>query len=150
MAKSLKFAVTGDVALNKALAALGQKLAMKLERKALRQVSKPVLADAKANCPVDSGDLKRSLKLRSMRRSRTRIGLQVATGKKWFSGSTYYGAFVELGYHRGKRGTGGRVKVEGQEFVKRAYEKHQPTIEQAWVAATRGLVDEAAQEARSG
>lgn len=150
MAKSLKFAVTGDVALNKALAALGGKLAMKLERKALRQVSKPVLADAKANCPVDSGDLKRSLKLRAMKRSRVRIGLQVATGRKWFSGDTYYGAFQEFGWKTGKRGSENRKQIPPKHFVTKAYEKHKPTIEQAWVAATRGLVEEAAREAKGG
>ena len=150
MAKEIKFAITGDKELNAALKALGSKLALKLERKALRQVAKPVLADAKANCPVDSGDLKRSLKLRSMRRSRVRIGLQVATSKGWFKGDTYYGGFVFLGHKTGKRGSDNRKDVPANTALTDAYEKHKPTIEQAWVAATRGLVEEAAREAKGG
>ena len=151
MAKGIKFAVTGDIALNKALKALGSKLALKLERKALRQVAKPVLADAKANAPVgETGDLKRALKLRAMRRSRTRIGMQIVTSKGWFQGDTFYGAFQEFGWKTGKRGSDNRKQIPPKLYVTKAYEKHKGTIEAAWVNATRGLVDEAAREARSG
>jgi HK97 gp10 family phage protein len=74
-------------------------------RKASREALKPVVAEAKANAPVRSGALRRSIRLRSITRSRSRIGARVTTSAKdnAFKGRTYYGGFLEYGWKAGKR-----------------------------------------------
>ena len=56
-----------------------------------------ILIAAQANCPVVSGDLKKSLKVRALKKKRHRYGVMVATSAGWFKGKTFYGAFVEYG-----------------------------------------------------
>ena len=70
--------LSGDKKLDRALKAMGPKLTKKILRKAVRRAAKPVLTTARARVPIDEGDLKRSLKIRAMKRSRRnrfRVGL---------------------------------------------------------------------------
>ena len=108
--------LTGDKRLNRKLMKLRGPDAKKAIRKSTRPALKPVLQEAKNNVPVDSGALKKSLKIRSLPRSRTSIGARVTsgdTGKRAFSGEQYYGAFVEFGTKHQK----------GQKFLKRAADR---------------------------
>ena len=104
--------IVGLEELERAFLMLPAAVAKKAIRQNLRAGAKIVLAQAKENAPVDSGDLKRSLKVRAGKRSRNTISIRVATGKDWFKGDTFYGAFVEFGTKR----------MEAQHYVQRAYE----------------------------
>lgn len=120
MATSVKIdvSVEGAEEVLRELEARGKKIASKGLRKALREGGRPFLAAAKANVPVRTGALKKSLRLRAGRRSRKWISFVVTTSKEskgnLFVGKQYYAGFVEFGAPR--RG----IKPSG--FLRRAFE----------------------------
>jgi HK97 gp10 family phage protein len=74
----------------------------KILRVALRAGGNWVLKESKRLCPIRSGKLKRSLKLRAMKRRRGRVGYRIMTGTREELGISeddkgYYPAMVELG-----------------------------------------------------
>ena len=74
----------------------GKKIIRKAAREAARQVLLPA---AKAATPVDTGDLRRSLKVRAISRSKNGVGVRVGVNTK----DVFYGVFQELGWRVGKR-----------------------------------------------
>lgn len=110
MAKKLK--ITGDRKVDKALARLDAKIAKKALRKSARESMKIVKAQAVANAPVgETGNLKKSIKVRSGKRSRSSISSQVITDKD----KAYYSPMVEFGtQHQPANG-----------FLRRAYDSKQ-------------------------
>lgn len=86
------------------LDAMPDKLQKKVLRPATRAAGKVVLDRVKSNTPVDTGELRKSWRLRALRRSRKfkdRVGVRVYTGvrgaTRTFSGETFYGSFLEFG-----------------------------------------------------
>lgn len=74
--KSIGLDITafGDERLVRDFEALPGKIQKKIGRKVLRAGAKIVADKAKILAPVDTGALRRSIKVRAMKRSRTRIG----------------------------------------------------------------------------
>lgn len=72
----------GDRLLVEAFKLLDIKMQKKIARKGLRAGGKIVLAAVKAKVPTKSGKLKKSLKLRSIKRTRTGIGVYIRTGTR--------------------------------------------------------------------
>jgi HK97 gp10 family phage protein len=134
-ADGTRFKLVGGDELFRRLHELPAKVAKTIGRRALRDGAKEILLQAKANVPVRSGRLKKSLKVRAgKQRKKETISVLVSTGKKWFTGDTFYGAFVEFGHRFGRRRLGNsRRKVDGKRFVERAYEERREA------AATRVL-----------
>lgn len=99
MAKQAQFVVTGLAELDAALHQMSNAVHNKVVRKAVRQAAKPVLKEARRLVPVKTGALRKSLKIKSAKRSRKRtsIGVEVVTGKQFFTGDTYYGGMIEFG-----------------------------------------------------
>jgi HK97 gp10 family phage protein len=96
--------LTGDEALNRKLATLTGPQQKKAVRQAARQAMRPVLAQAKANAPIRSGALRRNIRIQALRRSRSRIGVNVtASGKSMQPGQAYYGGMQEFGWRVGRR-----------------------------------------------
>lgn len=97
--------LTGSEELNRKLGELSSKQAKEAIRKAARPALQPTLAAARANAPKRSGRLQRSIKIRAIKRSRSRIGARVTTAKSdnQFSGKTFYAAFQEWGWKTGSR-----------------------------------------------
>jgi len=97
--KSTRFVLTGDKAIDRRLKKLGPKLGKKIVRKAMRPATKVVRDEAKANCPVDTGTLRQSIKVRAGKRSRQKIELLVTTSgsDNLFTGKTYFAGHVEWG-----------------------------------------------------
>lgn len=124
----LSMKVDGIKPLLKKLKSFPAKIEKKILRQALRAGGKIFQQQAKANAPVKSGLTKRSLKVRSMKRSRTRVGIRVATSAKDYTGDTFYASFVEYGHKLGRRpGRGSKNKdtrrtIEGKHFIRSAYE----------------------------
>ena len=112
--------LTGDKQLNRVLRRLSGKDAKAAIRKGSRKALKPVLADARQLAPVRTGALRRSIKVRAIKRSRTRVGSRVTTGKATFTGPTFYGGFVEYGY----TSRGGRT-IAGVHFLEQAATRKQ-------------------------
>ena len=113
MAKAFKMVMTGDKAIDKALLKIAGKQETakhvnKFMRKATREAVKEiVMPKVKARVPVETGELESSLKVRALKRSRTRLGSGVtlkggdAPGEfknPLFSGDTFYGGFLEFGF----------------------------------------------------
>ncbi len=99
--------LTGDKRLNKKLSRLSGKDSKKAIREAAKAALRPVLNAARRNAPEDEGLLKRRLKLRAMKKSRSVFGYRVQIKH---SQDFYYGGFQEWG----------TVKMEAQEFMQRA------------------------------
>lgn len=72
---------------------------------ATREAARPVLAKAKSLVPVRTGNLRRSLAIRAMKRTRRRKyirGVLVTTRDGMFKGEQFYGGFVEFGTKRAR------------------------------------------------
>lgn len=121
MAFALK--LNGAEALAAKLRTLPTRVANKVIRQSLRAGTKIILAETIAKAPVASGLLKRTLKVRAMKRSRNRIGVQVVTEGGFYKGKAFYGAFVELGHKAGPRKLGDQPQeVAAKPFIKPAFD----------------------------
>jgi len=103
MAGGVDISLIGDKELQRKFKTLVGKVQKKIARKAIRAGAKIVLADAKNRAPVLSGKLKKSLKVKAIKRSRSTIGVLVQTGTREKlnipEGSKYYyPAAVEYGH----------------------------------------------------
>lgn len=104
MADAIRFTVRGDKALYNALLELEPKMRRKVLQKAANTAMRPVLVAARANAPKKSGDLRRSIKSKTLKRNRKGyIGQRVITSDDWFKGEQFYGAFQEFGWKTGIR-----------------------------------------------
>ncbi len=111
------------------------KLVKKLQRKAIRQAAKVVAEEAKRIVPVDTGALKRSIKVRALKRSRKnrgRVGARVVTGKGTFRGKTYYGGMVEYGTSR----------MMARPFMRTAARNKRADTRRVYIAAVKEFVRE--------
>ncbi len=103
---NISIKLLGDVELQRRLYALPEKLQKKAVRPALKAAAKVVLATAKANCPILTGAMKRSLKVRALKSSRrigANFGSLIMTGKREELGINpfapgYYPMSVEFGH----------------------------------------------------
>ena len=118
--------------LDRKLRMLPTRLAKKGIRQGLRAGAKIVHAQAVANAPVDTELLKKSLKVRAIKRRRGSIGVAVQTKDGNFKGETFYGAFQELGWKHGSRKLGNaRKQIPGKHYMKRAAESKKEEAAQA-------------------
>ena len=92
----------GDKLLVK-LARLTSAEAKKVIRKALREGARPVQQKAKASVPVNTGALRKSVKIRAGKRTRKQeVSIWVGTGDQdnLFTGKTFYGGMIEYGTNK--------------------------------------------------
>ena len=122
MARSASITVTGIKELDRQLRELDAKLAKTYVRKAMRKSLVPVKDQAKKNAPVDTGHLKKSIKIRAAKRSRKQFGAVVRAGNQTGNiRDEFYGGFMEWGYRmrNGKR-------RQGTRFMKNAAVEKRP------------------------
>jgi hypothetical protein len=92
------------------LSTIERKFRRRTVNRGLRTAAKILRAVALPSTPRKTGMLRRALKVRRLRNvPRSTAGIALIIGKKWFAGSTYYGAFVEWGHGIGKRSSGVRA-----------------------------------------
>jgi len=100
----ISIAVLGSRSLQKRFDRFEKNVQKKIVRQALRAAARPMLVAAKAKVPVDTGRLKKSLRLRALKQRRGIFGVQVRTGTRaelgmWIGDKTgYYPASVEWGH----------------------------------------------------
>ena len=105
--------------------------------KAARVAMRPIMQAAKSRAPRLTGQLKKAIRMRAMKKSRVRVGIYVAGAEQWFQGDQFYLAFQEFGWHIGKRsnklrsrgkwsGIGGaddtRRFRDGKHFIEQAFD----------------------------
>ena len=132
------FSVTGSKELDDALEQFELKVRRKILKQTIRRASRELLADAKANAPVDSGDLRNSIKLRVKKvnkRNKSEVGMMVLTGDQLFKGDQFYAAFIEFGapghkpYGKGDKYTGiGNNLLEPKPYLRPAMDKNEPLV----------------------
>jgi HK97 gp10 family phage protein len=110
-----------------ALKALPTKCQNQAMTKALRAGSKEILPLARRNAPVESGRLKKSLKVTTLRQRTKgvkRLDVKTSKDNSLYQGDFFYGAFQEFGWKTGKRKGGGGVRrqIDGKHFLQNAYE----------------------------
>ena len=105
--------LTGDAALNAKLKALTSPVAKRVIKESAKPALKPVLRQSQDLAPVRKegersggevrppGGLRKSLRIKALRRSRTRYGYRVTTAVDFFKGHQFYGAFQEFGWKSG-------------------------------------------------
>lgn len=144
---------TGFKELEKAFKTITTKRAQKpMAHKALKAAARPVRDEARKNVPVRKpkekrrdehgrlvktgssskkrGMLKRAVKIKVWKiKKRGLFAVAVQIGAGFFKGTTFYGAFQELGWRHGKRpGKGGddnRKKIPGKFFLRDALKKNE-------------------------
>ncbi len=87
----------GAKELDRKLRKLEPKIGKKVIKGALREAAKMILKVAKQKVPVDTGALKKDLKVRAMKRKKGRYGVLIGTAAGWGKGKTFYGAYLEFG-----------------------------------------------------
>jgi len=104
---TMNVSLSGFKQLERKLNELPKRIRRKVLSQSLRAGAKIIQAEAKARVPKDTGELRRSIKVRVGKvKNRGDVKIIVITGAGDFKGDQYYGAFVEYGYRRGKRSAG--------------------------------------------
>jgi len=111
-------------------------------RRAIRRgtrAGQKIIARAAARlAPKRTGALALSIRVRAMKRRRSRVGTVVVTGKSLFEGETYYGGFQEFGWKTGRRRVASRTTsrrtIQGKHFMEGAARSKGKTA--GFVAAT--------------
>jgi HK97 gp10 family phage protein len=115
--------LSGDRVLAAKLHRLTDAEAKKAILGACRESIKVIQAEARTLAPSKTGAMRRSIKVRSIARSRKRVGVRVTTSASdnMYGGKTFYGAFQEFGWKTGSRkGTANRKQIPGKNFMKQA------------------------------
>lgn len=112
---NVAFVTTGIEAIDRRLMSLEPKLQKKVIRKAQRDGAKDVLAAAKSLAPVKSGALKKNLKIRTIKRKKGQVGLDIGTAAKDFTGDQFYSSFLIYGTKKIPKGK--------HDFLTPAYEQ---------------------------
>lgn len=137
----VKTSFTGDKKLDRMLREFEPKLAKKIIRRTLRKAAKPVLETARQHAPVLTGALKRSLKVRAMKRSRrnkNKYGVRVITGDDFFKGEQFYGAFIEFGTSR----------IEAKPYLRPAYDNNKTSVRDVFRREIKKEIEQTARGAK--
>ena len=87
--------------------------------------------------PVDKGALRRSLKIRALKRSRKNkhtVGVRVVTGEDFFKGEQFYGAFLEFG----------TALISARPFLRPAHDRNKGTVKSIFQQQIRKIISETA------
>ncbi len=106
----------------------------------MRPAMKVVQREAKQNAPVDTGQTKKAIKVRAMRKSRTRFGIETRVGEGDYKGDEYYAAFLEFG----------TSEMEPHPFMRPAYDSKKDEAKRIALEELKRLVEEEARNSNSG
>lgn len=142
MAKSFKIALTGVKDLDKQLKAIaeseGPKSINKEMRSSTRQaVREIVLPRVRANVPFETGFLRSHITVKSIKRSRKKMGSAVGFKNDLFKGDTFYAGFLEYGFMHWS-GT----PVMGDSFLRRPLYQNESRVRSHIIGRLRRWVTE--------
>lgn len=135
----MQISLTGSKELDAALKAFTPAVQKQILRKATRAVSKPVMQQARAWAPHDTGALEKSIKVRALKRSRRNkdiVGTRVVTsgGDSLFQGDQYYGGFQEFG----------TKYMEANPFMQPAMDMSEGAVRSAFQAELPAIIEQTA------
>lgn len=110
---SFSFNLASIPELKKALLDLDKKVGKKVIQSAVKRGLTPMKQAAIAKVPVDTGLLKRSIKVRTIAKSRTHFGQSVSISDTSFRGEAFYGYFQEYG----------TSKMPAKGFLRKAFDE---------------------------
>jgi HK97 gp10 family phage protein len=126
----------------KGLEDLERKVAKKYVKKGLREACKVTLKRARSTAPVASGQVKRNIKVRGAKSTKYLINMVVGLAQKWFTGPTFYAAFVAFGHRIGRRQLGdSRKEVPANEWLDKAYESTKTTAVERFREVITDLIE---------
>jgi hypothetical protein len=120
--------------ISRMLLTLPKAIRNKILRQELRKFGKELVAPSKAATPARSGKLRKSVKVRAQKRTRSSVGVVVGYSEKPFTGDTFYGAFLEWGWRIGKRpsrsakANDNRTQVPGRRMLGKVAEAKGPSL----------------------
>ncbi len=117
-------AIDGRKSVNRAMASLAKEAAREI-----------VLPDARAAVPTDSGFLESQIKVKAIKRSRSKVGSTIGYKDPLFTGDTFYGGFHEFKW----RDRGGNVH-EGDKYLRRALYTNTNRVRKKYSAGLRKWV----------
>ena len=122
--------------------ALDKKMRNSVIRKGLRAGGKVWRDAARGEAPSQTGKLKRSIKVRSGKRKKDSISITVGMGAKDYVGNSFYGAFIEYGFHIGKRSLGDARKLQpANPFMKRAFDQSNEAASDAAIETMKSEIE---------
>lgn len=147
-------AIKGGADLAKALAELPVKLEAQVMQSALRGGAKLIAERARVLVPVESGDLRRSIKVRARKNKRTGyVNVYVAAGGRR-KGDPFYAHMVEFGTkaHEIRPKGGGSLLLAGlmRSIVQHPGARPKPFLRPAFDATAQGALDEIARVTKKG
>lgn len=131
--KTVTFLVSGIKEVDKLVTQLPINLERKVYRQSMRKALKPVHDRAKKLAPVlqkpkkgrIKGGMRKAIKLRSGKKSRRTIRLNIQLGSQGFyAGQNFYGAFQEFGWKwkaNRRQKSEKRPVIPGKRFMRKAY-----------------------------
>ena len=129
----IQTSLQGDKELTRKLKDIPDKTVNKGLRKGTRAGAKIVQAAAKGMVPQATGNLKRNIKVRAMKRKKGRVGARVTIPP-----DAFYGTFQEKGW----KARNGR-RIPGKYFMKTAANQEQSKVFQAITDGIKTAISEA-------
>jgi hypothetical protein len=128
MSQSFKIAITGSKELDRQLQAIaavdGPNSVNAAMRKSTREAVKEiVLPEVRSQVPVETGFLESELKVKAIKRSRSKMGTAIGFTDDLFQGETFYAGFHEYGFH-----APGGTMVYGDSFLRRPLYKNKSRV----------------------
>lgn len=112
--------LTGSPEVNRALAELKGPKQKEAIRKASRAALRPVLDQVRTTAPKRTGQLSRSVKVRALTRSRSRVGARVSvSARSNFKGKAFYAGFQEYGWKVGRRVRNSDLGMDPKNWARR-------------------------------
>jgi HK97 gp10 family phage protein len=134
--------MTGLPGVDRALRQFEPKTREKIEKQAARTAAKVVQKRAQQHAPVDEGDLRKSIKVRALKRSRKnrKVGVRVVTSASdnLFQGKQFYGGFLEYG----------TAYIAPRPFMRRAATETRAEVYQIFRQQVARIIRETANEVR--
>lgn len=128
--------VIGSRKLKRVMEGLPKKIQSKILRTGLRKAIKLVADRVRTLVPRDTGQLRKSIKVRAGKRKRNRISITAQTGEGFFKGKTYYGGFQEYGTE----------KMQAEPFLRPAFDQRERPAAEILETEIKKLAKEAWKE----
>jgi HK97 gp10 family phage protein len=130
------------------LKALDKKVQRSIIKKGLRVGAKIIQQAAKAAAPVESGLVKRSIKVRSGKAGKGVTKINVGMGAKDYTGKAFYASFLIYGHKQGNRKLGDKRKsIPANNFLGKAFEENKEAAQQAVIDSWLDQIESACGDA---